>query len=54
MKVNGNSIPEKVVELGDKTYLNLGVKDVSYIDENENEIISGDMDDIRNYIEDKF
>lgn len=38
MKVNGNSRPERVVELGDKTYLNLGVKDISYIDENENEI----------------
>ena len=27
---------------------------VKVIDENENEIISGNMDDIRNYIEDKF
>ena len=38
MKVNGNSIPEKIVELGNKTYLNLGVKDISYTDENENKI----------------
>ena len=38
MKVNGNSIPEKIVELGNKTYLNLGVKDISYTDENGNEI----------------
>ena len=38
MKVNGNSRPEKVVGLGNKTYLNLGIKDVSYIDDKENEI----------------
>lgn len=38
MKVNGNNKPEKVVELGNKTYLNLDIKDVSYTDENGNEI----------------
>ena len=38
MKVNGNSIPEKVVVLGNKTYLNLGIKDVSYTNEDGNEI----------------
>lgn len=38
MKVNGNNIPEKVEFLGNKTYLNLDIKDVSYTDDNGNDI----------------
>lgn len=38
MKVNGNNRPEKVVVLGDKTYLNLDIKDISYFNEDGNEI----------------
>ena len=38
MKVTGNSRPEKVIVLGNKTYLNLDIKDISYNNEGGNEI----------------
>lgn len=38
MKANGNNRPEKVEFLGNKTYLNLDIKDVSYTDDNGNDI----------------
>ena len=36
MKVQSNERPDKVQVIGDKTYLNLDIKDISYSDENSN------------------
>ena len=36
MKVQSNERPDKVQVMGDKTYLNLDIKDISYSDENSN------------------
>ena len=38
MKVTGNIIPDKVVRLGDKVYINIEPKDISYVDDNNNNI----------------
>lgn len=35
MKVTGNVKPDLIVRLGDKIYINIEPKDVSYIDEND-------------------
>ena len=38
MKVTGNIIPDNVVRLGDKVYINIEPKDISYVDDNNNNI----------------
>lgn len=38
MKVTGNVQPALIVRLGDKIYINIEPKDISYIDENDNNI----------------
>ena len=38
MKVTGNVQPALIVRLGDKIYINIEPKDISYIDENYNNI----------------
>ncbi len=38
MKVTGNVQPAIIVRLGDKIYINIEPKDISYIDENDNNI----------------
>ena len=38
MKVQSNERPDKVQVIGNKVYLNLGVKDISYVDDGDNEI----------------
>ena len=38
MKVTGNVQPALIVRLGDKIYINIEPKDISYIDENNNNI----------------
>ena len=38
MKVQSNERPDKVQVIGNKTYLNLDIKDISYVDDNGNEI----------------
>lgn len=38
MKVTGNTLPDNVVRLGDKVYINIEPKDISYIDDNNNNI----------------
>lgn len=38
MKVIGNIIPDNVVRLGDKVYINIEPKDISYVDDNNNNI----------------
>ena len=38
MKVTGNVQPDLIVRLGDKIYINIEPKDISYIDENDNNI----------------
>lgn len=38
MKVTGNIQPYLVVRLGDKIYINIEPKDISYIDDNDNNI----------------
>ena len=38
MKVTGNVQPALIVRLGDKIYINIEPKDISYIDENYNSI----------------
>lgn len=38
MKVTGNVQPAIIVRLGDKIYINIEPKDISYIDENNNNI----------------
>lgn len=38
MKVTGNIIPNNVVRLGDKVYINIEPKDISYVDDNNNNI----------------
>lgn len=38
MKVTGNVLPDNVVRLGDKVYINIEPKDISYIDDNNNNI----------------
>ena len=38
MKVTGNAQPALIVRLGDKIYINIEPKDISYIDENGNNI----------------
>ena len=38
MKVQSNERPDKVQVIGNKVYLNLDVKDISYVDDGDNEI----------------
>lgn len=38
MKVTGNTLPDNVVRLGDKVYINIEPKDISYVDDNNNSI----------------
>lgn len=38
MKVQSNDIPDKVQVIGNKTYLNLSIEDISYVDSNGNEV----------------
>ena len=38
MKVQSNEKPDKVQVIGDKVYLNLDIKDISYVDNGDNEI----------------
>lgn len=38
MKVQSNERPDKVQVIGNKTYLNLDIKDISYSDENGNDV----------------
>lgn len=38
MEVQSNERPDKVQVIGNKTYLNLDIKDISYSDENGNDI----------------
>lgn len=38
MKVQSNEKPEKVQVIGNKVYLNLNIKDISYVDDGDNEI----------------
>lgn len=38
MKVTGNILPDNVVRLGDKVYINIEPKDISYVDDNNNNI----------------
>lgn len=38
MKVQSNERPDKVQVIGNKTYLNLDIKDISYVDDGDNEI----------------
>ena len=38
MKVTGNVKPDLIVRLGDKIYINIEPKDISYTDENDNNI----------------
>ena len=39
MKVTGNAQPALIVRLGDKIYINIEPKDISYIDENGNNLL---------------
>ena len=41
-------------DVAPENYYDISESEYILLDENENEIISGNMDDIRNYIEDKF
>ena len=47
-----SSAPES--NIAPENYYDISESEYILLDENENEIISGNMDDIRNYIEDKF
>ena len=38
MKVQSNERPDKVQVIGNKVYLNLDIKDISYVDDGDNEI----------------